>query len=77
MNLARGSDLAGISTLKEKRFLDKNIVLARPFLIFNRNETIEICKEFNLPIWVDPFNEDISLTNKYKGFMNNIYKNDE
>ena len=79
MNLARGSDLAGISTLKEKRFLDKNIVLARPFLIFDRNETIEICKEFNLPIWVDPSNADINLTrNKIRKeilpILNSIYK---
>ena len=31
-------------------------------MIFNRNETLEICKEFNLPIWVDPSNENMNLT---------------
>ena len=79
MNLARGSDLAGLSTLKEKRLLDNNIILARPLLIFDRSETIEICKEFNLPIWVDPSNEDINLTrNKIRKeilpILNSIYK---
>ncbi len=62
MNLARGTDLIGLSTLKEQRTLENNIQLARPLLIFNRNETLEICKEFNLPIWIDPSNENINLT---------------
>ena len=62
MNLARGTDLVGLSTLREQRTLENNIDLARPLLIFNRNETLEICKEFNLPIWIDPSNENINLT---------------
>ena len=62
MNLARGTDLIGLSTLKEQRTLENNLELARPLLIFNRNETLEICKEFNLPIWVDPSNENMNLT---------------
>ena len=62
MNLARGSDLIGLSTLREQRALEHNIELIRPLLIFNRSETLEICKEFNLPIWVDPSNENMNLT---------------
>ncbi len=62
MNLARGTDLIGLSTLKEQRILENNIELARPLLLFNRNETLEICKTFNLPIWIDPSNENINLT---------------
>jgi len=79
MNLARGSDLTGLSTLKEKRVLEGNLELARPFLIFDRKETLEICKEFNLPIWVDPSNENMNLTrNKIRKeilpILNSIYK---
>jgi len=79
MNLARGADLIGLSTLKEQRILENNIELVRPLLIFNRNETLEICKEFNLPIWIDPSNENINLTrNKIRKeilpVLNSIYK---
>ena len=79
MNLARGTDLIGLSTLKEKRFIEKKIELVRPLLIFNRNETLEICKEFNLPIWIDPSNENINLTrNKIRKeilpILNSIHK---
>ncbi len=79
MNLARGADLIGLSTLKEQRKLDSNIHLVRPLLIFNRDETLEICKEFNLPIWIDPSNENINLTrNKIRKevlpILNSIYK---
>jgi len=79
MNLARGTDLIGLSTLKEQRALENNIELARPLLIFNRNETLEICKELNLPIWIDPSNENIQLTrNKIRKevlpILNSMYK---
>ena len=79
MNLARGTDLVGLSTLREQRTLENNIDLARPLLIFNRNETLEICKEFNLPIWIDPSNENINLTrNKIRKeilpVLDSIYK---
>ncbi len=62
MNLSRGTDLAGLTTLKEQRMIENDIYLARPMLIFNRNETLKICNEFNLPIWLDPSNENINLT---------------
>ncbi len=79
MNLARGADLIGLSTLKEQRNLEKNIELVRPLLVFTRNETLEICKEFNLPIWIDPSNDNINLTrNKIRKeilpILNSIYK---
>ena len=79
MNLARGSDLIGLSTLKEQRVLENNLELIRPLLIFNRDETLEICREFNLPIWIDPSNEDINLTrnkirNEVLPILNSIYK---
>ncbi len=79
MNLARGTDLVGLSTLQEQRNIETNLDLARPLLIFNRNDTLEICKEFNLPIWIDPSNENINLTrNKIRKeilpILNKIYK---
>ena len=79
MNLARGTDLIGLSTLKEQRILENNLDLIRPMLIFNRDETLQICKEFNLPIWVDPSNENINLTrNRIRKevfpILNSIYK---
>jgi len=79
MNLARGADLIGLSTLKEQRTLEHNIDIVRPLMVFNRNETLEICKEFNLPMWIDPSNENINLTrNKIRKevlpILNSIYK---
>ena len=79
MNLARGADLIGLSTLREQRPLDKKIALVRPLLIFSRTETLEICKEFDLPIWIDPSNENINLTrNKIRKdvlpILNSLYK---
>ena len=78
MNLARGADLIGLSTLREKRMLENNLDLVRPLLIFNRNETLQICKKFNLPTWIDPSNENINLTrNKIRKevlpILNSIY----
>ena len=79
MNLARGADLIGLSTLKEKRTLETDLELVRPLLIFNRIETLEICKEFDLPIWIDPSNENMNLTrNRIRKeilpILNSIYK---
>ena len=79
MNLARGTDLIGLSTLREERALENNIKLARPLLIFNRDETLQICNEFNIPIWIDPSNENINITrNKIRKevlpILNSIYK---
>ena len=79
MNLARGSDLIGLSSLREQRYIESNLELARPLLIFNRNETLEICKEFDLPIWIDPSNQNMNLTrnrirNEILPILNSIYK---
>ncbi len=61
MNLARGAYLAGLSSLKESRKLENRINLIRPLLIFSRKETYQICKEFHLPIWVDPSNHNLKF----------------
>tara|TARA_Y100001968_G_scaffold212345_1_gene195470 strand:+ start:40975 stop:42000 length:1026 start_codon:yes stop_codon:yes gene_type:complete len=61
-NLARGSDLAGLTSLRQKRGLTNSIELIRPLLGFNRKETAEICNELGLPIWLDPSNQDLNLS---------------
>ena len=58
MNLARGSDLTGLSSLRESRLLAGEIQLIRPLLCFSREETAKICKEMRLPIWLDPSNQN-------------------
>ncbi len=61
-NLARGTYLSGLSSLRESRILEDSIKLIRPLLIFTRKETAEICKDLNLPIWIDPTNSDLTLS---------------
>ena len=61
MNLARGTDLTGLTSLRETRLLQGNIQLVRPLLCFSRNETYQICKDFKLPIWVDPSNQNLEF----------------
>ena len=62
LNLARGCDLAGLSSLRPMRPLDQHQPdgpqLRRPLLGFSRKETLAICKELALPIWLDPSNAD-------------------
>ncbi len=62
LNLARGADLAGISSLKDTRKLNQNINLVRPLLVFSRQETAQICQEMKLPIWIDPSNKNTNLS---------------
>tara|TARA_Y100001968_G_C19423798_1_gene753235 strand:- start:212 stop:1231 length:1020 start_codon:yes stop_codon:yes gene_type:complete len=61
MNLARGTDLTGLTSLREERSLSANIQLVRPLLNFSRDETYTICQDLELPIWVDPTNNDLTL----------------
>ena len=61
LNLARGADLAGITSLRESRKLNERINLVRPLLGFSRDETALICKEMKLPVWVDPSNKNTNL----------------
>ncbi len=62
MNLARGSSLGGLSSLKECRTLEDKIKLIRPMLNFSREETLKICQELAIPIWIDPSNESSKFT---------------
>ncbi len=62
LNLARGADLAGLSSLRERRSLGSEALLVRPILCFTRNETAMICESMQLPIWLDPTNSDMHLS---------------
>ena len=61
LNLARGSNYAGLSYIEKKRLLEKNIFLIRPLLIFCREDTKTICNLMNIPIWKDPSNYDLKI----------------
>ena len=61
LNLARGTDLAGLSSLRHTRSINQDIPqprvqLVRPLLGFSRDDTAQICSERSLPIWLDPSN---------------------
>ena len=61
LNLARGSNYAGLSYIDKKRLLEHNIYLIRPLLIFSRENTKTICKLMKIPIWEDPTNYDLKI----------------
>jgi len=60
LQMARGCDLKGLGSLRAQRPLDQNHPdgpqLRRPLLGFSRDETLSICQELDLPIWIDPSN---------------------
>lgn len=62
LNVARGTNLAGLVSLNESREMKKGIKLIRPLLNFSRPETAQICKEMNLPVWIDPTNNNQKLS---------------
>ena len=61
LNLARGSNYAGLSNIESKRLLEKQIFLIRPILIFTREDTKQFCERMNIPVWEDPTNSDLKI----------------
>jgi tRNA(Ile)-lysidine synthase len=61
MQVSRGSDLAGLGSLRAVRPLQAHVPegaqLRRPLLGFSRDETAQICNDLQLPIWNDPGNQ--------------------
>ena len=51
LNLARGSNYAGLSNIQSKRLLENQIFLIRPILIFSREDTKKFCEAMNIPVW--------------------------
>lgn len=58
-NLIRGSGSDGLQALIWQRALTPEIQLIRPLLNISRSETGDFCKQFQLPIWEDAFNEKL------------------
>ena len=60
LQLARGTDLAGLGSLRQIRPLQNDDPngprLVRPLLTFSRDNTAQICQDLHLPIWLDPSN---------------------
>ena len=65
LNLARGSNYAGLSYIPKKRLIEQNIFLIRPLLIFSREDTKTICNSMNIPIWEDPSNCDLKIKRNF------------
>ena len=61
LNLARGSNYAGLSYIDKKRLLKDHIFLIRPLLIFSREDTKKFCQIQKIPIWEDPTNYDLTI----------------
>jgi tRNA(Ile)-lysidine synthase len=58
LQLARGSDLAGLAALPSVRPLcPEGPLLRRPLLHLQRHDTLQICRDLALPIWEDPSNQ--------------------
>ncbi len=58
LQLARGSDLAGLAVLPSVRPLSpEGPLLRRPLLHLQRHDTLQICRKLALPIWEDPSNQ--------------------
>jgi len=66
LQMVRGTDLAGLGSLRCERPLGDphppSLLLVRPLLSFSRMETAAICEEMNLPIWLDPSNNDLGFS---------------
>ena len=58
LQLARGSHRRGLSSLRQRRTLSGTIELVRPLLGFSRSDTVQICQQLGMPIWLDSSNSD-------------------
>jgi len=64
LHLARGSHRRGLASLRRQRPLAAGaedpalILLSRPLLTFSRADTGRVCKQLDLPVWIDPSNGD-------------------
>jgi tRNA(Ile)-lysidine synthase len=58
LHLARGSHRRGLASLRTQRSLGDGVALSRPLLLFSRSETARICRDLDLPIWLDASNSD-------------------
>ncbi len=66
LQLARGTHLAGLCSLRPIRLLQNkertSPSLVRPLLNFSRKDTARICQDLKLPVWLDPSNANPTLS---------------
>ncbi len=63
LHLARGSHRRGLASLRPQRALgNSGLQLCRPLLILDRSDTCRICQELQLPVWLDPSNNDLRFS---------------
>jgi tRNA(Ile)-lysidine synthase len=62
LHLARGSHRRGLASLQGQRELGEGLQVVRPLLIFSRQDTAQICQDLQLPIWLDPSNQDLQFS---------------
>ncbi len=58
-NLMRGAGSDGLQSLTWQRPLVDGVQLIRPLLDVSRTETLQFCQEQGLPIWEDPYNQNL------------------
>lgn len=58
-NLLRGAGADGLQALTWQRPLAPGLQLVRPLLDVTRTQTFQFCQEQQLPIWEDPYNQDL------------------
>ena len=58
LQAARGSHRRGLGSLRPRRPFASDIELVRPLLGFSREDTGRICRELELPVWLDSSNSD-------------------
>ena len=65
LQLARGTDLAGLGALRPVRPLindiPEGVQLRRPLLCFSRTDTAAVCRDLAIPIWEDPSNQSAAF----------------
>jgi len=76
LNLARGSSYKGLRGIPNKRLSEKNCYIVRPILNLSRADTLKICKELRIPIWIDPTNLDLKIKRNIirKNILDNLEK---
>ena len=76
LNLARGSSYKGLTGIPNKRLSDNNVYIVRPILHLSRGDTLKICEELKIPIWIDPTNLDLKLKRNIirKNIIENLEK---
>ena len=58
-NLVRGAGADGLCAMSWQRQLTTNISLVRPLLEVNRAQTGDFCRDYQLPVWEDVYNQNL------------------